>query len=70
MVISNFFLIIPLYSLLSVHCFDLNPESWWSKSPVEMETALVSQTGVVYISENLGGILGWLCTWLKYQEDG
>lgn len=60
MVISNFyfFFILPLYSLLSVHCFDLNPEPWWSKFPLEMEAALVSQMGVICISENLDGLLG------------
>lgn len=53
-----------------MHCFDLNPELWCPKSPLEMEAALVSQTGVIWISENLDGILGGFCTWLKYQEDG
>lgn len=31
-----------------MHCFDLNPELWCPKSPLEMEAALVSQTGFYF----------------------
>lgn len=56
MVISNsIFFILPLHSM---QCSDVNPELWWSKSPLEMEAALVSQKGVFCVSENLDGILG------------
>lgn len=55
----NFFFTLPLYSFLSTRCFDLNPEPWWwSKSPLKMEAALISQMGGYLYSRESGRRLG------------
>lgn len=56
---GEIFFTLPLYSLLSTQCFDLSPELWWwSKSPLEMEAALISQMGGYLYSRESGWHLG------------